>query len=131
MMRKCHLNTCPVGVATQDRCCAPLHRPARARDQLLLLRRRRTAGDHGRNGLPHRGRDGRPGRPLDTRKVVSNWKAQGVDLSRLLHKVEPVAGTSLNWTGHQDHGLDAALDNDLIAAAAPALEARRCASNGR
>ncbi len=63
MMRKCHLNTCPVGVATQDPVLrAKLHRPARARDQLLLLRRRRTARDHGEARLPHVRRDDRPRR---------------------------------------------------------------------
>ena len=54
MMRKCHLNTCPVGIATQDpRAARAIRRPAGARDQLLLLRRRGSARDHGRAGLPH------------------------------------------------------------------------------
>ncbi|MCK7492651.1 MAG: glutamate synthase-related protein [Comamonadaceae bacterium] len=54
MMRKCHLNTCPVGVATQDPVLRKqLHRPARARGQLLLLRRRGSARDHGAAGRAH------------------------------------------------------------------------------
>ena len=64
MMRKCHLNTCPVGVATQD----PVLRKkftgqARARRQLLLLRRRRSARDHGAARHPHARRADRPRRP--------------------------------------------------------------------
>ncbi len=124
MMRKCHLNTCPVGVATQD----PVLRarftgqPEHVINYFFFVAEelRAIMAEMGfRTVAEMVGRVDR----LDTRKAVANWKAQGVDLTRLLHKVEPVAGTSLNWTGHQDHGLDAALDNDLIAAAAPALEA--------
>ncbi len=64
MMRKCHLNTCPVGGSHPGPGAArALHRPARARDQLLLLRRRRAAGDHGRDGLCDGQRDDRPRRP--------------------------------------------------------------------
>jgi glutamate synthase (NADPH/NADH) large chain len=59
---------------------------------------------------------------LDTRKAIHHWKAEGVDLSKLLHQVQPVAGTTLNWSGTQDHGLENALDNELIAASAEALE---------
>jgi glutamate synthase (NADPH/NADH) large chain len=56
MMRKCHLNTCSVGIATQDPVLArALHRPARARDQLLLLPRRAGARAHGQARLPHGG----------------------------------------------------------------------------
>jgi glutamate synthase (NADPH/NADH) large chain len=63
MMRKCHLNTCPVGIATQDpRIAQALHRQARARHQLLLLRCRRSARDDGCHGLPHHERDDRPHR---------------------------------------------------------------------
>ncbi len=63
MMRKCHLNTCPVGIATQDPVLRKtLHRPAGARDQLLLLHRRGSARADGEARLPHVQRDGRPGR---------------------------------------------------------------------
>ena len=64
MMRKCHLNTCPVGVATQDPVLRrKFTRPARARRQFLLLRRRGSARDHGAAGLSHVRRDDRPRRP--------------------------------------------------------------------
>jgi glutamate synthase (NADPH/NADH) large chain len=61
---------------------------------------------------------------LDARAAVGHWKAQGIDLARLLHRVEPVEGTTLAWSGTQDHGLDKALDVDLIAAAADALDSK-------
>ena len=63
MMRKCHLNTCPVGIATQDPgAAAEVHRPAGARHQLLVHGRRGSPADHGPARLPHDQRDGRPRR---------------------------------------------------------------------
>ena len=63
MMRKCHLNTCPVGIATQDPVLrAKFQGTARARHQFLLLHRRAGAPVHGAAGLPHVRRDGRPRR---------------------------------------------------------------------
>ena len=123
MMRKCHLNTCPVGVATQD----PVLRarftgqPEHVINYFFFVAEElraimaelgfRTVGEMvGRVDC------------LDTRAAITHWKARGIDLSRLLHRVEPAAGTTLGWSGTQDHGLEAALDNTLIAAAEPALE---------
>ena len=86
MMRKCHLNTCPVGIATQDPVLrARFTGAARARDQLFLLRRRGTARDHGRSSASARV-DEMIGRTdlLDTRPVVEHWKARGIDLTPLL-----------------------------------------------
>src|SRR5690606_24896443 len=54
--------------------------------------------------------------------AIDHWKARGVDLSRLLHRVEPPAGASLHHAIGQEHGLAAALDNELIEAARPAIE---------
>ena len=51
MMRKCHLNTCPVGVVTGPGAAQAIHQPARARRQLLLLRRRRGARTDGQMGM--------------------------------------------------------------------------------
>ena len=59
---------------------------------------------------------------IDTRRVDRHWKAHGVDLSRLLHRIEPPAGRELYNTETQDHGLGAALDNELIAQCKPAIE---------
>ena len=122
MMRKCHLNTCPVGVATQD----PVLR-ARFTGQpehvvnymffvaeelraiMAELGLRTVAEMVGRVDL------------LDTNPAISHWKAQGIDLSRLLHQVEVTDANALSWTQTQDHGLEAALDVDLIAASSDAL----------
>jgi glutamate synthase (NADPH/NADH) large chain len=123
MMRKCHLNTCPVGVATQD----PVLRarftgqPEHVINYFFFVAEelRSIMAELGFRKLTEM-----TGRVdcLDTKKAVAHWKAQGVDLSKLLHKVEPVEGTTLNWSETQDHGLDAALDNELIAGSATALE---------
>jgi glutamate synthase (NADPH/NADH) large chain len=123
MMRKCHLNTCPVGVATQD----PVLRarftgqPEHVINYFFFVAEelRAIMAEMGfRTVAEMVGRVDR----LDTKKAISHWKAQGVDLSKLLHKVEPVEGTTLNWSETQDHGLEAALDKDLISASAPALD---------
>ena len=123
MMRKCHLNTCPVGVATQD----PVLRarftgqPEHVINYFFFVAEelRQIMAEMGFRTIAEM--VGRVDR-LDAKKAVAHWKAQGVDLSKLLHKVDPIPGTTLNWSGTQDHGLENALDNDLIAAAAPALE---------
>ncbi|MBC2664419.1 glutamate synthase large subunit [Novosphingobium flavum] len=125
MMRKCHLNTCPVGVATQD----PVLRARFTGQPEHVINYFFFVAEELRAIMAEMGfatvaeMVGRVDR-LDTRKAVNHWKADGIDLSKLLHQVEPVAGTGLNWTGTQDHGLGGALDNDLIAAAADALESK-------
>ena len=123
MMRKCHLNTCPVGIATQD----------------PRLRAKFTgAPEHVINyfffvaeevralmaQLGFRTFDEMVGQVnrLDMRPALNHWKAQGVDLSRLLHNVEPRPGVAIHNCETQNHNLGPALDNDLIAAAMPALE---------
>ena len=123
MMRKCHLNTCPVGVATQD----PVLRarftgqPEHVINYFFFVAEelRAIMAELGFRTIAEM--VGRVDK-LDTRKAIHHWKAQGVDLSKLLHQVAPVPGTTLNWSGRQDHGLENALDNDLIAAAAEALD---------
>jgi glutamate synthase (NADPH/NADH) large chain len=123
MMRKCHLNTCPVGVATQD----------------PLLRRRFTGQpEHVINyfffvaeelraimaSLGVRKLEEMIGRPelLDVRPAVDHWKAKGVDLSRLLFVPKTDRRAALWNSERQSHGLDGVFDRDLIEAAAPALE---------
>jgi glutamate synthase (NADPH/NADH) large chain len=122
MMRKCHLNTCPVGVATQD----PVLR-ARFTGQpehvinfffFVAEELRQIMADLGFRTLNEM--IGRVDR-LDARPVVEHWKAKGVDLSKLLH-VADVPPEIARWNSErQNHGLDKALDHELIAAAAPAL----------
>jgi len=126
MMRKCHLNTCPVGVATQD----PVLRarftgqPEHVINYFFFVAEelRAIMAEMGfRTVAEMIGRVDR----LDTRHAITHWKAQGIDLSRLLHQVEPVPGTTRNWSETQNHGLEHALDNQLIAAAADALDGRQ------
>jgi glutamate synthase (NADPH/NADH) large chain len=125
MMRKCHLNTCPVGVATQD----PVLRarftgqPEHVINYFFFVAEelRAIMAELGFKTIAEM--VGRVDK-LDTRAAIGHWKAKGIDLSRLLHQVQPVEGTTLNWSGTQDHGLEHALDNDLIAAAADALESK-------
>jgi glutamate synthase (NADPH/NADH) large chain len=126
MMRKCHLNTCPVGVATQD----------------PELRKRFTGQpEHVVNffffiaeevrqlmaKLGYRRFDEMIGQAerLDMRKAVAHWKASKIDLSRLLHKPEAGPGVAVHNSESQDHGLDKALDRELIERARPALDDRK------
>ena len=120
MMRVCHLDTCPVGVATQN----PLLREKfsgkpefvetffeyiaqEVRELLAELGFRSIEEAVGQVEV------------LDTKKAVDHWKASGLDLSPLL--VAPAPG--VRYAVHkQDHGLDRALDNELIALAQSALE---------
>jgi glutamate synthase (NADPH/NADH) large chain len=122
MMRKCHLNTCPVGVATQD----PVLRarftgqPEHVINYFFFVAEelRQIMADMGFRTIEEM--TGRVDR-LDMRKAIDHWKVQGIDLSRLLHVVD-TKGAPLHHTETQDHGLEKALDQTLIAAAVPALE---------
>ena len=123
MMRVCHLNTCPVGIATQD----PRLRErfsgkpehvinyftflAEELRQIMAKLGVRTMNEMiGRVDM------------LDSRKAIKHWKAQGLDLSMLLYKPEIPEGMKLYCVEKQDHGLELALDNELIAKSAAALE---------
>jgi glutamate synthase (NADPH/NADH) large chain len=59
---------------------------------------------------------------LDRDKAISHWKANGLDFTKLFHKPTPLDGQTIFHSESQDHGLEKALDNKLIAEAAPALE---------
>ncbi|WP_421733514.1 glutamate synthase large subunit [Cellulomonas sp.] len=123
MMRVCHLDTCPVGVATQN----PELRARftgkpefvvtfmefiaqEVRALLAQLGFRTLLEAVGHVEL------------LDTRAAIDHWKASGLDLAPVLAVPTPVAGSELHRTKDQDHGLDRALDNRLIALAQDALE---------
>ena len=122
MMRKCHLNTCPVGVATQD----PVLRkrftgqPEHVINYFFFVAEelRQIMADMGFRTLDEM--VGRVDR-IDMSKALNHWKAGGIDLTRLLHQVPVVDTASLHHTELQDHGLDRALDHELIVAAEPAL----------
>ncbi|MXO75555.1 glutamate synthase large subunit [Altererythrobacter aerius] len=123
MMRKCHLNTCPVGVATQD----PVLRkrftgtPEHVINYFFFVAeelRRIMAGMGFRTVAEMVGRVDR----IDTARCERHWKAHGIDLSRLLHRVAPAEGATLFHSQEQDHGLGGAMDVELIAACSDALE---------
>ena len=124
MMRKCHLNTCPVGIATQDPELrakfngSPDHvvnyffMVAEELRQIMAKLGIRTINEMvGRVDL------------LETKTAIDHWKAKGLDFSSILTPAEIVyEGTEVYRTIDQDHGLDKALDNILIEKAKPALE---------
>ncbi len=122
MMRKCHLNTCPVGVATQD----PVLRARFTGTPEHVINYFFFVAEELRAIMAQMGfrtveeMVGRVDR-IDMRRVERHWKAQGVDLSRLLHRVDIAPGKALHHDGAQDHGLDGAMDNDLIAACTDAI----------
>ena len=123
MMRKCHLNTCPVGVATQD----PVLRKRFTGQPEHVINYFFFVAEELRQIMAEMGFrtvDDMVGRVdrIDMRRAVDHWKAGGVDLSRILHEVDLPEEIARHQTETQNHGLDRALDRDLIAAAAPALE---------
>jgi len=122
MMRKCHLNTCPVGVATQD----PVLRarftgqPEHVINYLFFVAEelRQIMAQLGLRTV--REMVGRVDR-LDARGALDHWKASGVDLSRVLHQAPAGHALGLWNSERQNHGLEGALDHQFIAAAKDAL----------
>jgi glutamate synthase domain-containing protein 2/glutamate synthase domain-containing protein 1/glutamate synthase domain-containing protein 3 len=123
MMRKCHLNTCPVGVATQDKDLRKLFsgKPEHVENYFRFVAEdlREVMAS-----LGFRTVDEMVGRvdKLKAREGVKHWKAGTLDLDRLLHFVGPNEKTGSYCTKEQEHGLERALDNELIKLAKPALE---------
>ncbi|MGA8296231.1 MAG: glutamate synthase large subunit, partial [Acidimicrobiales bacterium] len=123
MMRVCHLDTCPVGIATQNPELRQRFsgRPEfvetfftyiaeEVREYLAALGFRRLVDAVGHVEC------------LDTEKAVRHWKAKGLDLAPLLARVNPDHGTTdLHQTKPQDHGLERSIDHTLIELAKPAL----------
>ncbi|MFD6092783.1 glutamate synthase large subunit [Oerskovia sp. NPDC060338] len=125
MMRVCHLDTCPVGVATQN----PELRARFTGKPEFVVNFFEFIAEEVREHLARlgfRSIEEAVGHveALDTRQAIEHWKAQGLDLAPVLEKPQPLEGSSLRNTTTQDHGLDKALDNQLIALAADALENR-------
>ena len=123
MMRVCHLDTCPVGVATQN----PVLREKFTGQPEFVENFFRFIATEVREYLAELGfktLDEAIGHSevLDTRKAISHWKASGLDLSPILHKVDIDKNASLRQTTTQDHGLGKALDNKLIEISQPALQ---------
>jgi glutamate synthase (NADPH/NADH) large chain/glutamate synthase (ferredoxin) len=123
MMRKCHLNTCPVGVATQD----PVLRqkfsgkPEHVVNYFFFIAEEVR---HIMAQLGIRKFDDLIGRSdlLDMRKGIEHWKASGLDFSRLFAQPQVPADVPRFQTETQDHGLEKALDNILIAKSRPAID---------
>jgi glutamate synthase (ferredoxin) len=125
MMRVCHLNTCPVGIATQD----PELRKKFTGTPEMVQNFFRFVAEEVRelmSELGFRTIDEMIGRAdcLDVDRAVDHWKAKGLDLTPLLHQPELPPSVARRKVREQDHELDVTLDNDLIRVAMPALERR-------
>lgn len=124
MMRKCHLNTCPVGIATQD---AELRKRFNGQPEhvvnyffMVAEELREIMAELGFKTI-----DEMVGRSdvLEMNRAIEHWKASGLDLSKILEPAQVVyENTETYRTKGQDHGLDKALDNQLIELAQPALK---------
>nr|WP_083975871.1 glutamate synthase large subunit [Herbidospora sakaeratensis] len=123
MMRVCHLDTCPVGVATQN----PELRKRFTGKPEFVVNYFEFIAEEVREYLAelgYRSLDEVIGRSdlLDTEAAVTHWKAQGLDLSPVLYQPELPQGTPRKQVVAQDHGLAEALDNTLIQLAEGAIE---------
>ncbi|HEC27569.1 MAG TPA: glutamate synthase large subunit, partial [Gammaproteobacteria bacterium] len=122
MMRKCHLNTCPVGVATQD----PELRKRFTGKPEHLVNYFFFVAEEIRQLMAQMGfrrfdeMIGQMDR-LNMHRAIDHWKAEGLDYSRLLQKPDAASAEDIYNTTGQDHGLDKVIDNTLIAQAQPAL----------
>ena len=123
MMRKCHLNTCPVGVATQD---PELRKRFTGQPEHVVNYFFMIAEDVRRwmAKLGFRSFDEMVGRSdkLDMQRALSHWKTEGLDFSRIFYRPDVDNSTAVYHREQQDHGLEQALDHVLIAQAQPALE---------
>jgi glutamate synthase (NADPH/NADH) large chain len=126
MMRKCHLNTCPVGVATQD---PELRKrfPGQPAHVINLFTFLIEEVREFMARLGFRTFDEMIGRAdrLDMRRAIHHWKARGLDFTRLLAVPPAPPGVATYHCEEQDHGLSGALDHQFIAQAKPSLEARQ------
>ncbi|MEV8371960.1 glutamate synthase large subunit [Kribbella sp. NPDC056861] len=123
MMRVCHLDTCPVGVATQN----PVLRERYAGKPEFVVNFFEFIAEEVREYLAELGfrtLNEAIGHAdvLDIQRAVDHWKADGLDLTPILHVPSLPEGASRHQTVLQDHGLDKALDNELIRICAPAID---------
>lgn len=129
MMRVCHLDTCPVGIATQN----PVLRERYSGQAEYVVNFFQFIAEEVRELLAELGfrtLDEAIGHAelLDTGRAVQHWKAQGLDLGPLLYVPELPEGAVRHQVVEQDHGLAKALDNELIKLAADALNAESAES---
>ncbi|MDN5727045.1 MAG: glutamate synthase-related protein, partial [Propionibacteriales bacterium] len=125
-MRVCHLDTCPVGVATQN---PELRKKFTGQPEFVITFFEFLAEqvrDH-LAALGFRSLDEAIGHSevLDTVSATQHWKAHGLDLTPLLHRVELPEGAALRRVTGQDHALEQSLDTELIKLAQPALDEGR------
>jgi glutamate synthase (NADPH/NADH) large chain len=126
MMRKCHLNTCPVGIATQD----PELIKKFAGQPEHVVNYFFFVAEEVREYMAHMGIrrfDDLIGRAdlLDVRKSISHWKAKGLDFSKIFYQPPMPENMARHQCETQDHGLEKALDYQLIARAKQALEQKK------
>ncbi|MDF6021716.1 glutamate synthase large subunit [Streptomyces sp. JH34] len=124
MMRVCHLDTCPVGIATQN----PVLRDRFSGKAEYIVNFFEFIAEEVREILAELGFrtiEEAVGHAelLDTERAVTHWKAQGLELAPLFHVPELPEGAVRHQIAEQDHGLAKALDNELIKLAADALGA--------
>ncbi|MGW2055016.1 glutamate synthase large subunit [Streptomyces sp. NPDC001840] len=124
MMRVCHLDTCPVGIATQN----PVLRERFSGKAEYIVNFFEFIAEEVREILAELGfrtLEEAVGHAelLDTERAVDHWKAQGLDLKPLFHVPDLPGNAVRHRTVEQDHGLEKALDNELIKLAADALAA--------
>jgi glutamate synthase (NADPH/NADH) large chain len=125
MMRKCHLNTCPVGIATQD----PVLRAKFAGKPEYAINFFFYIAEELREimaELGFRNMDEMIGRVdmLEMRGAIDHWKAKGLDFTQILHHPEAPQRVGRRCMQPQDHGLEQALDHHLIEMTKQALEDR-------
>jgi len=126
MMRKCHLNTCPVGIATQD----PVLRAKFKGKPEHVINYFFFVAEEVREymaALGFRTFDEMIGQSdvLDKEQAIRHWKARGLDFSKLFYKPEVDSSVAIYHCEPQNHGLENVLDRKLIELAKPALEERK------
>jgi glutamate synthase (NADPH/NADH) large chain len=126
MMRKCHLNTCPVGIATQD----PVLRKRFVGQPEHIINFFFFVAEEVRELMAQMGYrhiDEMIGQMqmLDRDKAVAHWKTQGLDFSKLFHKPQAIGDDAIFHAKRQDHNLDAVLDRKLIEASRIAIASRQ------
>jgi glutamate synthase domain-containing protein 2/glutamate synthase domain-containing protein 1/glutamate synthase domain-containing protein 3 len=126
LLRKCHLNTCSVGIATQDK---KLREKFEGQAEhvvnfftFIAEEVREIMAD-----LGFRKFDDMVGRVdmLETQEAIAHWKLKGIDLTNILHKADVPANIAIHHVGRQDHGLEKALDNRLIESCREAIENKK------
>ena len=127
MMRACHLNTCPVGIATQD---LKLRQKFDGVPKFVenFFRFIATEVREYMAALGFRTIDEMIGQvdKLETKKAIAHWKAKGLDFSSILYKPKPYASTQAYCVNRQDHGLDKSLDvTTLVPSCKDALEQKK------